>query len=208
MSESAKSKNRQHNLQVGRKEADTSEAGEPYTSEILEAQKLLEDLKRRKEEEAKAEERRLQIEERKKAFVEFHQEVVSKIDASLPTIDDKVLETNQVLSDLSKAKEHFTASLKNIKSFDPSTWSEADVTELSDKYEEMLEKASSDYDQFVAYISKNTGKKVKEFTRAPRRSGGGYTMSLFGGDLLRGFAFSLPVIVTLVILGLYIGGSN
>jgi len=207
MSDPKKSSNHQHKLEIGHKKSTASETGEPYTSEIQEAQRLLEDLKRRKEEEAEAEERRKQIEDRKVAFVDFHQEVIGKLTASLPTIDEKVGETNQVLSDLGKAKEHFATTLKNMKSFDPAAWSEKDVMELSDKYEQSLEKASSDYDQFVSYLQKHAGKKIKSVAKIPRERG--YSqIGVFGSDVIRGLAFSLPIIVTLVILSLLNAGGS
>ena len=196
-------KKRQHNLDVGRKTK--SESAEPLSSEILEAQKMLEDLKRRKEEEAKAEERRVQIEERKNAFVDYHQEVVEKLTASLPTIETEVTERNNEVDDLVKAKKHFSATLNKLQSYKPSDWSENDVMELSNKYQEVLEKASGEHEQFLAYIGKRKAKKSKKVSVTSPKE---LVLPPLASDLMRGFAFSLPLIITLIVLCLTFGEGN
>jgi len=202
MPNSGKSNSARHNLDLGRKKK--SDNGEPYSTEILEAQKMLEDLKRRKEEEAKAEARRVQIEERKSAFIEFHQEVVDKLKASMPKIDTEVDQRQSEVTDLEKARKHFDSTLKKLESYDPEKWSESDVLERSDRYQDMLEKASTEYSQFEAYIGKARGKRIKKVS-SPDVA---VRSSTFISDMVRGFAFSLPLIVAIFILCLFFAGGS
>jgi len=192
---SSKSK---HNLDTGRK---SKSGSEPLSSDIMEAEKMLEDLKRRKEEQAAAEARRIQIEERKEAFVEFHNEVMEKLKGALPTIETEVKQRRNEVEDLEKARTHFSATLKKLQTYDPEGWSEKDVMDRSDSYEEALEKASKEYDQFVDYIGK--GKKAKRVSVASVPS---MNFPPFATDFLRGLAFSLPLIIALVVLCVVFGG--
>lgn len=194
---------KKHNLDLVRNKKSTTD--EPYSTEILEAQKMLEELKKRKEEEAKAEARRVQIEERKSAFVEFHQEVIDKLRESLPTIDSEVDKRQAEVTDLEKAKKHFGATLTKLDSYDPEKWTESDVLERSDRYEEILEKAANEHSQFLDYIGAGKGKRVKKIG-SPEKST--VISSTFMSDVIRGFAFSLPLIVALFLFCLFFAGGS
>ncbi len=205
---SDKANKNRHNLEVSRKNSRASEAEtEPYSSEIHEAQRLLEDLKKKKEEEAQAEERRQMIEERKNAFIVYHQEVVGKVSSTLPSIEGESAERQQELDDLGKAKKHFTTSLKNLQSYDPSAWTEKEVMELSEPYQEALERAAGEYEQYLSYIKKSGSKEKGRSKSVSVKASMPTSVPGFLNDIYRGFSFSLPIIVTLIILSLYVWGN-
>ncbi len=180
----------------------------PYTDAIENATQKLEELKRMHEEEKAAEERRRQIEDRKNAFVEMHHDVITKLSSAIPSIDDEIVHGQQQLDDLAKAKSYFSASLEKLSSVRPADWSEQDVIDRSEKFELALEKASHEYEQFLSFQASLHGGKRKARIARPQ-SAEGYTIGVFGQDLLRGLAFSLPVIITLIIAcALLLGSGN
>ncbi len=185
------------NLQTGRPaETSTQPQTVGVNSEIDKAQRLLEELRLKKEEQERKEAQRQQIATRRKEFEVNRTEVLAKLTEAMPVIEQELLKSKQEISDLEQARKHFQVSLKNIESINPSRWNEEDIVGNADKYENFLTKTSREYDTFSSMLkdSRNTNPLHAIVTSS------GSPLLLFGKDVLRGFAFSLPLIIALTIL--------
>ena len=187
------------NLQTGR--ATQARAPQPQAvgvnSEIDKAQRLLEELRIKKEEEERREAQLQRILTRRKEFETRRAEVLSKISDAMPVIEQELSKGKQELTDLEQARKHFQHNLKNIESINPSRWEDEDVLTNAEKYENFLTKTAREYDQFSSVLKKGTNHMMNPFQSIV--SGSSTPLKQFGRDVLRGFAFSLPLIIALTI---------
>lgn len=174
----------------------STQVDDPYNTEIAKAERMIEELRLKKEQQQRELERQREIQASKDEFSLFRDEVLEKLSDALPKIDEELTGTKQEISDLENAKKHFQAHLKAVESINPSRWSDDDVVTQSEKFQPHLSKAARDYDQFAAVLKEGrSGKSIQAIatkTLAP--------VSGFWGDFIRGFAFSLPLIIALTIL--------
>lgn len=178
--------------------APTDEESQQYLSEIDETQRRLEELRKRKAEQEVEEARLRAIQVQKDELCSHRNEVLELLTDALTGIDGQLEISKREINDLEQAKQHFYTSLQKIESVDPGQWGDADLEAQSQKLTEYLSKISGEYDQFLVYMEEL---RTRSFEGAvPKRKG---AASQFGRDMLRGFAFSLPLIVALTALFLY-----
>lgn len=197
----AKSENmRKINLEVekGRVSLKSGSSDEDaYTSEIEKAQRMIEELRIKKEQQQQEELRQQQIQSKREEFSGFRIEVLDKLEQALPRIEQEMLGAKQEITELDEAKKHFLKNLKTIEAINPDRWNEDEVLEQSDKFESLLTKVARDYDQFVKILSEGSrgGSSIQNIAAKTLNPIGN-----FSHDFMRGFAFSLPLIITLSIL--------
>lgn len=199
----AKSENmRRINLELERKSSsrgaskNTEKAEDSVNSEIEKAQRMIEELRLKKEQQQREMEHKKQIQGRRDEFSDFRSEVLEKLSEALPRIDQELNGAKQEITDLEQAKKHFVANLKTIETINPDTWNDDELVSKSEKFQNLLSKAAKDYDQFSSILSggrsKQSIKTMAAKTLVP--------VSGFWQDVIRGFAFSLPLIVAIFIV--------
>ena len=179
--------------------ANVPKSSDPYSSEIEQAQKMLEELRIKKELQQREEEKRRIVEEKRAEFVELRNKVLEKLENAIPNIDQELLGTKQEISDLESAKKHFTSNLKTIEAINPDRWEDEAVVSQTQKFQSLLSKTSREYEQFASILSEGRGRKLQKTALKSLPQ-----MNSFGRDLVRGLAFSLPLIITIIALFIFL----
>lgn len=175
--------------------AENATSSDPYGSEIEKAQRMLEELRLKKEQQQKQEEHQRVIQESRNDFKSRKVKVIEKLTEAVPKIEHILANSKQEMQDLEQAKKHLLTNLKGLESINPDRWGDQEVANQIDKHQAVLSKAARDYDHFAAAISDNKkGGSLKNMTTSLPQAGH------FSKDFTRGFAFSLPLIITAFIL--------
>jgi len=197
-----KSAKHQFNLDLGKSDNTVAppqngpkEKPDPYSSEIDRAQKLLEELKLKKDQQEREEARQREINLRKDTFLDLREDLTDRLTDAIPKIERELSGAKQEILDLEQAKKHFSLNLNSIEAINPNRWDDEEVIEQTDKYNKLLEKMSDEFDQFMLILSEGRNESSPQFSVNPD-----YDFKKFGFDALRGLAFSLPLIIVLIIV--------
>ena len=183
------------NLQTARKQKLSAPEDEPMTSEIDKAQRLLAELHEKKKLQEEEEARSTRINERRLEFSELRLEVIQKLSEAIPVIEQDLVDEKNRIIELEKAKKHFQGNLKNIETIKPDRWDNDDVLTEADRYQNYLSKTVREYEQLVAFLKQGRGESSVKPKVVPLNSA-----SSFGAEMLRGLAFTFPLIMAVTIL--------
>jgi len=194
--------NKQLNLELGKSNRPKikidPDATTPYGSDIQEAEERLRHLKMVREQEQEAARIKQELQDQRLDFMELHQSVKSKLATALPQVDTEIVTAKQDLVDLDQARKHFKGTLAKLNEIVPDSWSDEELQSNIERYELILEQASEDYDRFVEVLNQEKVVPSQGVTRMnAKTSTGGLNLV---EDFMRGFAFTLPLIVTLLVI--------
>lgn len=169
--------------------------------QLAQQQKLLADLKRKQTE---LEERKKHLEElnsRRKEIAEGQRWLREKMIRGLTLLERAEHEVRREMEEIQIARQSFEENLKEIESIDPASWDEETLNRSLSK----VDHARAIYAQFRARIDALSGRDLSGESTSDEETDGVAEGDPFGSPsffelVRRGFAFTLPLLILLVIL--------
>lgn len=168
--------------------------------QLVQQQQLLAELKRKQTE---LEERKKHLEElnaRRKEINEGQRQLREKFTRGLALLERAEHEARREVEQIQLSRQSFAENLKEIESIDPTSWDEEILTRSLSK----LDHARAIYNQFRARIDALSGRDLSGEPADESTADEGTAESIgspsFFEMVRRGFAFTLPLLVLLVIL--------
>lgn len=182
---------------------------EDMDQQVKEAQQRLTTLRAQQEE---VERQKLMLEtlrHKQERFVTGKKEVTEKLDRSLRAVSEDLEEARRRVEDLTITEKDFQDHLDQLKTFLPERWQRSQLDHELDRALTSLEDAEVSYEKGVRRLTAHRGPETSSFHHVSGDEEGaskGLMSMSFGAssdDLLlwlrRGFAFTLPLIVTLLV---------
>ncbi|GAB4239785.1 MAG: hypothetical protein OHK005_01480 [Candidatus Methylacidiphilales bacterium] len=169
--------------------------------QLAQQQKLLADLKRKQTE---LEERKKHLEDlnaRRKEIAEGQRWLREKFTRGLALLERAEHEARREVEQIQISRQSFDENLKEIESIDPSSWDEETLNRSLSK----IDHARAIYAQFRARIDALSGRDLSGESASDEETDGVAEGDPLGSPsffelVRRGFAFTLPLLILLVIL--------
>ncbi|MFQ3670219.1 MAG: hypothetical protein SNJ84_02040 [Verrucomicrobiia bacterium] len=168
--------------------------------QLIQQQQLLADLKRKQTE---LEERKKHLEElnaRRKEITEGQRLLREKFTRGLALLERAEHEARREVEQIQLSRQSFDENLKEIESIDPTSWDEETLNRSLSK----IDHARAIYAQFRARIDALSGRDLSgepvPAEEEPAVEGDPLGSPSFFEMVRRGFAFTLPLLILLVIL--------
>jgi len=164
--------------------------GEDVDGKLRLAQSQLEELQAQREqlEREKLESERLHA--RKRELIGSQVEMTERLSSSVTLIDRELFEMRQEIDDLEQCRTCFSGHLAKIEKLNPEGWSSEQLPDQLDRALAIVEHAEDEYGQAAEHFSRTRSASIFQGVRRAKGPRGE-----FGQQLLRGFAFNLPVLV-------------
>jgi len=182
---------------------DDDRQGENVERQVREAQERL--TKLRQEQEQIEQERRLleTLKQKQAQFIHGRESLAGVLEQHLHAIDQDLDSTRQYLEDLSAAQRDFRARLDELRSFLPERWHRNQLEQELDHALNSLLEAEASFEKGLRRLaaSQPAGVANLEAGTAPasRRQADPASADDSRAWLRRGFAFTLPLILTLIL---------
>jgi DNA repair exonuclease SbcCD ATPase subunit len=181
--------------------------GQPTSPEMLDsqvqrAQEQLLDLKRQQEHLEKQKRELEELSRKQEELEKGRSDMIDKLSRSLVVIERQTYETEKRVEQLRGTHTMFAQHLDALESINPKSWSNADLHKELSKALSSVDDARAEYSKSLSKINAESGAEIID----PHASlEAGYNSSgddsSFGVWLIRGLAFTLPLLI-LLILGL------
>lgn len=182
---------------------DEDRQGENVDRQVREAQERL--AKLRQEQEQIEQERRLleTLKQKQEQFIHGRESLAGVLEQHLHAIDQDLDSTRHYLEDLTAAQHDFRARLDELRSFLPERWHRHQLEQELDHALGCLLEAEASFEKGLRRLSASqpTGVANLEAGAAPatRRNADPASADDSRAWLRRGFAFTLPLILTLIL---------
>lgn len=182
-------------------------------SQVRAAKEHLQQLRQQQEEIERQAEALEELKKKQECFVAGKREMSDKLTRSLSGIEVTLEETRKQLECLSVTRDNFSQHLDLIKGLQPEKWKSNQTDEELDRALSLIEDAYEDYERGIRRIGQPNSKKPQkapigsmaadEEAEEQANQGGAYALNMDNDDigiwLRRGFAFTLPLIATLIL---------
>jgi chromosome segregation ATPase len=173
-------------------EMDPERAGIPrddVDGQLLVAQTQLEKLQAQREELERLKEETEQLNHRRRGLISAQVEMTERLSSSTTLIEREIFEMRQEIDDLEQCRSCFASHLTKIEKLNPEGWSRDQLAEQLDRALALVEHAEDEYGQAADHFSRTRSASI--FSGVRRAKG---PKSEFTQQMLRGFAFNLPII--------------
>jgi exonuclease VII large subunit len=182
---------------------DDDRQGENVDRQVREAQERL--AKLRQEQEQIEQERRLleTLKQKQEQFIHGRESLAGVLEQHLHAIDQDLDSTRHYLEDLTAAQSDFRARLDELRSFLPERWHRNQLEQELDHALNSLIEAEASFEKGLRRLAASQPAGVAQMeggpTPAARRNADPASADDSRAWLRRGFAFTLPLIVTLIL---------
>jgi vacuolar-type H+-ATPase subunit I/STV1 len=182
---------------------DDGHQGENVERQVREAQERL--AKLRQEQEQIEQERRLleTLKQKQEEFIHGREHLAAQLEQHLHAIDLDLDNTRHYLEDLVAAQRDFRSHLEELRGFLPERWARNQLEQELDHALNCLQEAETSFEKGLRRLaaSQPTGVANPSAAPAARRNADPASADDTRAWLRRGFAFTLPLIAT-ILLGL------
>lgn len=163
--------------------------GDDVDGRLRMAQTQLEELQAQREELERIKQETERLNFRRRELIGSQVEMTERLSSSLTLIDRQIFEMRQEIDDLEQCRACFAGHLSKIEKLNPEGWTRDQLAGQLDRALAVVEHAEDEYGQAAEHFAKTRSASIFQGVRRARRSGGEFTQ-----QLLRGFAFNLPVL--------------
>jgi hypothetical protein len=184
---------------------------EDMDAQVKEAQQRLTSLRAQQEEVERQKQLLESLRQKQERFVSGKKDVVDKLDRSLRAVAEDLDEARLRVENLTITQQDFQEHLKELKDFLPERWHRSQLDHELDKALAALDDAEVGYEKGVRRLSSNRQMDTSSFHHVSANdeessSSRGFMSMSFGSHhddlttwMRRGFAFTLPLIVALIV---------
>ena len=163
--------------------------------ELIQLQRQQQDLEERK--------RKLQeLSTRRQELVQGQKEIRDNLLRGVVILERAEGQGRKEVDQMHETRQVFSEQLALITSIDPSEWSATDIEEELSKSLAKVDQAQAIYTQSRAKIDALRGRDLdptSQDSQDSENSSGGSAPESFSTNLIRGLAFNLPLIITLIV---------
>ena len=182
---------------------------EDMDQQVKEAQQRLAALRAQQEEVERQKHILETLRQKQERFVAGKKELTDKLDRSLRAINEELEDARRRVDDMAITQRDFHDHLEELKGYLPERWHRNQLDHELDRALTALDEAEVAFEKGVRRLSshraQSTALQQVNGDEEEAASGGGLMSMSFGGDddlatwLRRGFAFTLPLIVTVIL---------
>lgn len=183
-----------HHIRVRNSELEMDYEPQPsddVDGQLRMAQSQLEELQAQREELERLKQETEQLNYRKRGLISTQVEVSERLSATITLIEREIHEMRQEMDDLDQCRVCFVNHLKKIEKLNPESWTRDQLAEKLDRSMAIVEHADEEYAQAAEHFSRTRSAPIFSGARRVSRS----LRHEFGQQLIRGFAFNLPLMV-------------
>jgi len=180
------------------------ESIEHLDDQVQKAQEQLIQLKRQQEQ---IEKQKRELEELSRRQEQFHQgrtEMVEYFTRALVVLERQIYDAQKRVEQLRSINECFIQHLSAIEAINPKAWENTDINKELNRALSTVDDARTEYNRSRAVISAEVNEDVLAGTSAGAADPAYEAPRDFSYWLKSGFAFTLPLLVTLLIVGVAI----
>ena len=177
---------------------------ERIDSQVQKAQEQLLNLRRQQEQIERQKRELEELSRRQEELEQGRTELVEKLTRALVIAERQATEAHKRVEQLQGTSNAFQSHLRSLEAINPKSWASADLQRELNRALGMVDHARNDYN-----LQKGRLAAVGEDAREPEASSGGRYDEIFGGGendrdflyfLKAGFAFTLPLVLVLLIV--------
>jgi len=184
---------------------------EDMDQQVKEAQQRLTSLRAQQEEVERQKQILESLRQKQERFVSGKKEITDKLDRSLRAIAEDLEEARHRVENLAVTQQDFLEHMEELKSFLPERWHRSQLDHELDRALAALDDAEVTYEKGVRRLSSKRQVETSSFHNVSadddeEPSRGSHLSMSFGSHhddlvtwLRRGFAFTLPLIVALIV---------
>lgn len=194
------------------RDSDTLPPEQDVESKVRAAKEHLQQLRQQQEEIEKQAQQLEELKKKQETFVAGKREMSDKLTRSLSNIEVTLEETRKQLEHLTVTRDNFSQHINLIRGLQPEKWQNGHTDEELDRALSLIEDAYEDYERGMRRIgqpkkqSKGPVGSIaaeEEDAVVQEQRNVSFTHSADGDDIAlwfrRGFAFTLPLIATLIV---------
>lgn len=178
--------------------------------QVREAQERLSKL-RAEQEELEHQRKILEVlKQKQERFISGRKDLNDKLERSLRAIDDELAESRRRVEELAVTQQEFQASLEDLRAFLPERWHRSQLDQELDRALATLIDAEAGFEKGLRRITSQRSSRTSELEQlaaedetaqgAGRQPASSVDADDVANWLRRGFAFTLPLIVTLLVV--------
>lgn len=170
-------------------------------AKVKEAQERLTNLRHEADEIERQKQHLQALQVKQERFVTGKRDLSDKLTRSVATLDRELYEAQKLVEELSITKDSFNRHLEILRSLQPERWQRHQVDEELDRALSAVEDASNEYakgTRRVAAARPGDSSPILIDDSRPAASGG-FAEDDAGSWFRRGFAFTLPLIGTIIL---------
>ncbi|MGA3170940.1 MAG: hypothetical protein ABSE62_07975 [Chthoniobacteraceae bacterium] len=180
------------------------ESIEHLDDQVQKAQEQLIQLKRQQEQIEKQKRELEELSRRQEQFQQGRTEMVEHFTRALVVLERQIYDAQKRVEQLRSINESFIQHLSAIEAINPKAWENTDINKELNRALSTVDDARTEYTRSRAVISAEVNEDVLAATSAGATDSAYEAPRDFAYWLKSGFAFTLPLLVTLLIVGVAI----
>lgn len=178
------------NTQLEMDDPRPASGGDDVDGKLRFAQTQLEQLQAQREELERLKQETERLNVRRRQLIGSQVEMTERLSSATTLIDRQLFEMRQEIEELDQCRDCFTAHLSKVEKLNPEAWSRDQLAEQLDRAVAIVEHAEDEYGQAAEHFSRTRSASIFQGVRRAKGPQGE-----FNQQLLRGFAFNLPLIL-------------
>jgi len=178
---------------------------EDFGAQLHDAQEKLLELRQQQSVVERQQEELEELQGKQDRFLKGRVDIVERLNKGLTRLDRETFQARKRLEMLDHAKETFTVHLDSIEGFNPEHWSRSELRSELVRATAALEDAEQDYAEAVGRLGLDRGETLREAISTPPGTSPAPALAAPAWPpmrywLLAGLAFTLPLVVLLILL--------